>query len=40
MYEPVLVVSNGHHRSLAVAAVPVHRITGEAGLADAMQLSL
>lgn len=40
MYEPVLIISNGHHRRLAVAAVPVHCITGEAGFAHSMQLSL
>lgn len=40
MYEPVLVVGNGHDRRLAVAAVPVHSVAGETGFADAMQLAL
>lgn len=39
MYEPVLVVSNGGHRCLAVPAVPVDSVTGEARLADSVQLS-
>lgn len=40
MYEPVLVVSNRHHRRLAVTAVPVDGVAGEAGFADAMKLTL
>ena len=40
MYEPVLVVSYGCNRCLAVAAVPVDRVIGEACFADPMQLSL
>lgn len=40
MYEPILVISNGHDRRLAAAAVPVHCFAGEAGFADAVQLTL
>lgn len=40
MYKPILVVSDGHDRRLAAAAVPVDCVAGEAGFADPMQLTL
>ena len=40
MCEPVLVVSNCYNRRLAVTAVPFDCVTGEAGSADAMELTL